>query len=536
MPSADRAILGARIRTLDPKRPFATAVAFRDGVIIEVGDDASVRAVCDGATDIIDGSSLAIVSGLTDSHIHPFWGAQATQGVDLSDVWTIDQLRFELAAAWEQKAGQGWITGWGLHFEPFLETGIRGDLFADAVGDAPTYLGFFDGHTAVAGPSALALAGITGPRQFSETAAIVCDPDGSPMGELQESAAMLLVRDVVPPLSAEEEYRLYADTLITFAANGLTALHAMDGQPATFDLLRELEGNGDLPVRIISPLWQQPEMSFDEIRAQLPLRDERGKRWRGGVAKFFIDGVIESGTAWLVEPDTKGAGTLPFWPDPEKYQQAVGIFAEAGFQCATHAVGDMATRCALDAYERYGAAPNIRHRIEHIEQLQDSDLPRFAELDVTASMQILHMHAFEADGTDEWSARVGPERLATRFRSGDLKRAGARIALGSDWMVAPYDPRLGMAWARLRRRPGQPDRPPLGPEQALSALDTLEGYTTEAVRAVSEEDSSGRIMPGYRADLTAFATDPVDCDADALIDLPVLLTVVDGDVIFRQEA
>ena len=92
-----------------------------------------------------------------------------------------------------------------------------------------------------------------------------------------------------------------------------------------------------------------------------------GALWRGGVAKFFIDGVIESGTAWLIEPDTKGMGTEPFWPDPARYQEAVRIFAEAGFQCATHAVGDMAVRCALDAYERAGAGrghspPHRAHR------------------------------------------------------------------------------------------------------------------------------------------------------------------------------
>ena len=98
----------------------------------------------------------------------------------------------------------------------------------------------------------------------------------------------------------------------------------------------------DLSIRIITPLWQHPEFSFEQMREQLSCRGVRGELWRGGVAKFFIDGVIESGTAWLIEPDTKGMGTEPFWPDPAKYQEAVRIFAEAGFQCATHAVGDMA--------------------------------------------------------------------------------------------------------------------------------------------------------------------------------------------------
>jgi predicted amidohydrolase YtcJ len=535
MPAAHRAIIGARIRTLDPANPFATAVAMRDGIITAVGDDASIRAECDATTELIDGAGMSIVPGLTDSHVHPFWGAEATQGLDLSDVWTPAELNAAVAAERERRRGEGWIVGWGLHFETFLQTGIRGDAFADAVGDTPVFLGFFDGHTAVANPAALARAGITSSRHFDESAAIVCDPDGTPTGELQESAAMALVRDAIPAPTDEDRYRWYVEAIRAFNRAGLTAIHGMDGEPATFDLLRKLEGNGDLTVRMIMPLWQKPDTSFDYMREQLALRGVRGRLWRGGTAKFFIDGVIESGTAWLVDPDTKGQGLHPFWPEPERYQKAVKIFAESGFQCITHAVGDMAVRYALGAYEAAGAAPSVHHRIEHIEQLTDQDLPRFAELGVVASMQPLHMHAFEPDGSDEWSTRIGQQRMARTFRTGDLKRSGATVTLGSDWMVAPFDPRLGMAWARLRRRPGCLERPAIRPEQCLSALETLHGYTTEAARTVSEDHLSGRIQPGLRADLTAFAEDPVDCPADALIELPVLMTVVDGEVAYRSD-
>ncbi|MBX3069130.1 MAG: amidohydrolase [Thermomicrobiales bacterium] len=535
MPVPDIAILGAEIETLDPDQPSARAVACRDGVILAVGDDASVRSICDGSTELIDGTGMAIVPGLTDSHLHPFWGAEATQGVDLSDVWTIAELNAVLAAEWERTRGEGWITGWGLHFEPFLPTGIRGDTFADAVGSTPVYLGFFDGHTGVANQAALERAGVDGPREFSEAAAIVCDADGRPTGELQESSAMDLVRDAMPEPTDAERYRWYVDAIRELNRSGLTGIHGMDGTPESYDLLRQLEAAGDLTVRMIMPLWQRPETTFDEMRAQLPLRFEAGRRWRGGVAKFFIDGVIESGTAWLVEPDLKGEGRHPFWPDPEKYREAVRLFAGAGFQCSTHAVGDGAVRYALDAYEAAGAADGIRHRIEHIEQLTDVDLPRFAQLGVVASMQPLHMHAFEPDFSDGWQSRFEPERLAKTFRTGDLLRSGATLALGSDWMVAPFDPRLGMAWARLRRRPGHPERPPILPDQRLTALQALQGYTTSAALTVSEEAISGRIAPGLRADLTAFAANPLRVDGDTLAGLPVLMTVVDGEIVYRAD-
>jgi predicted amidohydrolase YtcJ len=236
-----------------------------------------------------------------------------------------------------------------------------------------------------------------------------------------------------------------------------------------------------------------------------------------------------------VEPDAKGQNHTPFWPEPEKYRKAVEQFAKAGFQCITHAVGDMAVRYALDAYRDAGAAPEIRHRIEHIEQLTDEDLPRFARENVIASMQPLHMAAFEADGSDEWSARVGPERRKRAFRTRDIKDTGATLALGSDWMVAPFDPRIGMAWARLRRPGGEKDRLPIQPEQALAMPEVLEGYTIEAARTVGEEHIAGRIREGFRADLTAFAADLITIDPDEIPRLPVLLTVVDGQIVHRAE-
>jgi predicted amidohydrolase YtcJ len=193
----------------------------------------------------------------------------------------------------------------------------------------------------------------------------------------------------------------------------------------------------------------------------------------------------------------------------------------------------MAVRCALDAYERAGAAEGVHHRIEHIEVLSDQDLPRFARLGVTASMQPLHMNAFEPDGSDAWGERVGPERQKQAFRTRDLLASGANLVLGSDWMVASYDPRIGMAWARSRRPAGMQGRGLINGGQALTGLEALAGYTTGAATTVSEEHLSGKVKVGYRGDLTAFAADPVDTDSDALVDLPVLLTVVSGRVVHR---
>jgi predicted amidohydrolase YtcJ len=531
--SADMAVLGARIRTLDPAQPCATAVAWRDGTIVAVGDDAGVRAVCDARTHTIDGRGLALVPGLVDSHQHPLMGADDTVGADLAGLTTIDAVRAALRAE-HARCGPGrWVTGHSLEYATFDGVELSGELVADAVGGAPALLTFFDFHTALATPAALAAAGIDGPRALEGSAEIVCR-DGRPTGALLEPPAFEPIVRVMPQPTHDERRRRRADALRRMAAAGLTAVHGMDGSPATHDELRELESRGELCVRILAPLHVEVDTPWDELERWTQLRDARGERWRGGVAKFFIDGVVEPGTAWLEEPDTSGRGLLPLWPDPERFARAVALFARAGFQCATHAIGDRAVRWTLDAYREAGAAPGIRHRIEHIETLGDEQLARFAAEDVVASMQAIHLQWLRADGTDPWSRALGPGRAARAFRCGDLVASGALLALGSDWPVAHFDPRAGMAWARLRRPPGDPGRAPIGPGQALTAEQALRGYTINAWRAVGEEAHAGRVAVGHRADLTAFASDPVECPADDLPGLPVHFTVVAGTCINPQ--
>lgn len=248
--------------------------------------------------------------------------------------------------------------------------------------------------------------------------------------------------------------------------------------------------------------------------------------------KLFLDGTVEGGTAWLDHPDCHGAGTEPFWPDPAAYTRAVHALDRAGVPTATHAIGDAAVRRVLDTVQALGT-PQARHRAEHLETVPDDQIPRFARLGVAASMQPAHATYARADHSDEWSRRLGPERAARAWRCRDLRAAGATLVLGSDWPVAPYDPRRVLAAARLRRHPGDPGTPPVGPDQALTPLAALEGYTTHAARAAGEEDIAGRIAPGFRADLTAFTLDPLTTAPDELADAAIRLTMTGGHITHR---
>jgi predicted amidohydrolase YtcJ len=535
MPAASLVIVNARVRTLDPERPAATAVAVAGGTIVAVGDDHQIRAFADGGTQVVDGAGMAVVPGLVDAHQHPIDGALTHSGLDLSDVHTVQQLQEVLRAARSGLRNGEWLRGHSLAYEVFADQAASADLIEPAVDGAPALLTFFDQHTALASRAALVAASITGPRAFEDTSEIVC-VDGRPTGELREVSAWALVEATAPERSPAERRSLVARSLREQNAAGLTGVHAMDGSPQALEDYRALEASGELTVRVRVPFNIDPGTPVPEYPALVAERNRRGRLWRAGTIKFFLDGVVESGTAWLFEPDSSGGGTAPFWPDLAAYREAVRVFDAAGFQCVTHAIGDRAVHEVLNAY-RDAAAENgprdRRHRIEHLETLGDADLGRLVAEHVIASQQPIHMQWISADGHDPWSRSLGRERTARGFRLADIRRSGAVLPLGSDWPVAAYDPRLGMAWARLRRPPHRQRGARFNPGQELTALEALEGYTTQAALAAGEESVAGRIRVGYRADLTAFASDPVACDPDELPELPVTLTVVDGAIVHR---
>ena len=520
MPAADLAIVGARVRTLDPAKPVATAVAMRHGTIVAVGDEAEIRTHCDARTEIFHARGQALIPGLVDAHVHPFWGAELARGTDLSHCTTREEV---LAALAQSRPERGWLFAWGLDYDA-APTPLQ---IGEAVNGAAAFVRLSDLHTALASPRALQLAQVTGPVDFPDGSSIVC-VDGVPTGELRETSAQDRVLRAAPGLRWREIRARHVAELRRLNALGLTGAHVMDGEPATHGLLRDLEGTEELTLRLRVPLWQTPETSDDEVEAQLGLRDARGELWRGGVVKFFADGVIDAGTAWLEAPDTHGESLASFWPEPRRLADLIERFARAGFQVATHTIGDAAVRFVL---ETYIAAGGGRHRLEHLETLPDDLVQAIPAAGVIASMQPVHLTAVRGDGSGNWNERLGPERAARAFRMRDLLDAGAVLALGSDWPVANANPRLGMAAARLRRLPQTPEELAVLPDQALTAHEALAGYTLAPAYAAGEEGVAGRIQAGMRADLTGLTVDPLDAPAHELPDNPVWLTVVNGRVV-----
>ena len=183
-------------------------------------------------------------------------------------------------------------------------------------------------------------------------------------------------------------------------------------------------------------------MSDEELEARIALRDARGRLWRGGVAKFFADGVIDAGTAWLEEPDTHGEGTAPFWPEPERMAQRDGALRRAPAS-SSRRTRSATPRCASRSAPTCARArrPACATGSSTWRRCPDDLVAAIAAAGVTASMQPVHLAALRGDGTGNWNERLGPERAARAFRMRDLLDAGAVLALGSDWPVADADPR-----------------------------------------------------------------------------------------------
>lgn len=522
-----RLFVARQVHTLDPAAPAATAVLVEDGRVVAVGEAADLRRP---GVDVVDLEDAVVTPGLVDGHVHPVSGLELTDGVDLTDALDLDAVGALLAEERARLAPGAWLKGWGLNPVVFGGAAPTAEDLGPAFAGIPGYVQIYDGHAAIASREALALAGIDGPIGFASSSRVDLDADGRPTGYLVEADACDVVERVIPPLTRAEQADRFRALLRGMAAVGLTGMHAMDFRDPSRELVMLLEETGDLPLRIgFNPMLMPEDDGPDAV---LALQGLGGRRWRVEGVKLMVDGTIDHGTGWLEYADTHGEGLDPLWRDVDRFREVVTTLHRAGVSCAVHAIGDRGVRQVLELFvelrERHGAL--ARHRIEHIETIPDDVVKLFGGDAAAASMQPLHCTCFNnADRSDSWSQRLGDVRVDNGFRWNDIRAAGGVVALGSDWPIAPYDPRWTMADARLRRRFDRPAMEPIRPEQALSAVHALEGYTTQAALASGEEGHRGRIATGFDADLTIWGADPLTVAAEELGTIEVRGTVVAGE-------
>lgn len=506
-----------------------TGVAVADGRILAIGARDDLEPLISDASAVIELPGAAILPGFVDSHIHPVFGLALTRGADLTGCRSLAEVEHRLRVEDENLGDGDWLLGWGLDPNAFEGGEVTNRVLDEVAPGRPAYIRLFDAHAALASSRALEIAGCRGDEQFTDGSRVVTDVHGRPTGYLLELQAMAIVEPFVPELAFGQRIDRLHEVLMRMARAGFTAGQVQDLAPDTIELLRAIEQVSDLPIRLRMSPWFEPGTAVAEVDRLARLQGVHGRRWVVGGVKLMIDGTIDNGTAWLHEPDCLGESTKSLCLDPEEYREALTELDRRGIPTTTHAIGDAGIEFVVGAIAGLPHR-NATHRVEHIETMTDAALDLFASSGITASMQPTHCTRFtSADGSDNWSKRLGEERAARGFRTGDLVRAGVPLALGSDWPVAPSDAVGILADARLRRPHDDPDARPVRPEQALDAVDALRGLTTHPYTTIGQR--GGVLEVGAVADLTVLDIDPLTADADELGRAHVLLTLVEGRVV-----
>ena len=538
---ADLLFVNGAVRTMEPARRVAAALAVRDGRIAAVGLDRDLRPLAGPGTRVVDLAGRSLLPGFQDAHVHPPLGGWALLTCDLHDLpWDREAYLAAIAAYAAAHPGEPWIAGggWGMPAFPG-GTPSRTDLDA-IVPDRPVFLENRDGHGAWVNSRALALAGVTAATPDPDDGRIEREADGTPQGTLHEGAAALVERHLPPFDQRQWEAAILAAQRYLHAF-GITAVTDAWVEAHHVPAYRALAQRGDLTMRTSLSLWwdrggglEQLEW-FEEAR-----RVAAGDRLRASTVKLMLDGVLENFTGALLDPylDRDGRPTANAgidFIDPARLAREIAPALDAaGFQLHVHAIGDRAVRAGLDAVEavrRRNGPADRRPHIAHIQVVHPADVPRFGALGVGANMQPLWA-AWEAQMRDLTIPFLGPERSLWQYPFRSLQRAGARLVGGSDWSVSTPNVLHEVEVAVNRVVPeSRGVEPPFLPDERLDLESALGAFTIGAAWANGLEAETGTLEHAKLADLVVLDRDVFDRGAGEIGDARVLLTLSEGEAV-----
>lgn len=531
--AADSVYVGGVVYTGREDAPTAEAVAVKDGRVAAVGARDELQGMIGPDTEVIELEGAALYPGFVDAHAHLLGIGMRELTLNLEGVASIEEMIDIVAAAAQEVPegetiyGRGWIeTQW-----PEKRFPTRQDV-DEASAAHPIVLERADGHALVANSAALAKAGVTRETPDPDGGRIEKDAGGEPTGMLIDNAMTLVAALVATPSEAakREAYDVGGEV---YAAYGWTGVHNMSVDPADLALIDEEAAAGRLAIRVYNAI---DKAGYDAL-AGGPRRNNAGRVVTRAV-KLYVDGALGSRGAALAEPysDQPGTSGLLLMSRDEAapfFQQAL----RDGVQIATHAIGDRGNRLVLDWYEEaFAAVPadqrkiaNPRWRIEHAQILDPNDIARFSKLGVVASMQPSH-----AIGDLYFApARLGDTRLDGAYAWRSLLDAGAIVAGGSDAPVERGDPLIefyaAVARKDLEGRSGDNWRP----GEKVSRAEALALFTSAPAFASFQEDDLGGVEVGKKADFTVFSKDIMTVPEAEILTARPVLTVVDGEIIFR---
>lgn len=533
---------GGAVYTLDPAQPWAQAVAVRGVEIIAVGTDDEALSAAGDEARIVDLDGRMVLPGFVEGHIHPLLGGFFTSGVDLQVPTKADAL-----AAIEDYAAvhpEGPVRGFGWRMDMFGPEGPRREDLDVLLPDRPALFFAIDAHSLWVNSAALRVAGVTAdsPDPVPRFSYYARDADGQPTGFVLEAAAMLPLADAVEPITAELFGRMVGDWLPAAAAAGITAVFEAGMPPAGADpgalaeVYTTLEAQGRLPFRVVlSHFVKGPpiENVVDQVLAQR--RGYDTELVRGGVLKIVGDGTVEGHTGYLLnpytdKPDSCGQSALT----DDQWRCLVTEADAAGIDVHIHAVGDATARCALDAIEAAIAANpprDRRHAIAHLQIVDESDLPRFAELGVIAQFS---PNWIAVDPSLETiRTRLGDERVSRHYQLRSILEGGAAISFGTDWPAAgwfsTYKPLDALESAVTRRTLGDPGAAVMAPaDERLELAQALEANTLSSARQLRLDHLVGSLQVGKRADLVVLRENLFDIPSHRIASTPIDMTMMNG--------
>ena len=531
---AELVFRGGSVWTGVPGSSSAEAVAVGGGKILAVGSDAEMEALIGSETRVVELHGRTLVPGFIDAHTHFLDGGFKLAGVELRDAATPEEFARRIGDFARTVPPGTWITGGDWDHELWGGELPRKEWVDSLTPDHPVFVNRLDGHMALANSAALRASGVdaAGRTPDPEGGTIVRDPrTGEPAGIFKDEA-MSLVYSVMPESSEEELDRALTAAARHAVERGVTQVHDMAGW-SSLETYRRAYAAGRLPLRVYSVV---PMTSWERLRDYVA-ENGRGddQLWWGGL-KAFVDGSLGSTTAWFYEPYSDEPGTAGFMTsDSVELRSDIEGADAAGLNVIVHAIGDAANDWILDVYEDVAAKNgprDRRFRVEHVQHLSRAALARFAEQGVIASMQPYH-----AADDGRWAEkRIGPERIKTTYAFRSLLDAGATLAFGSDWTVAPIDPVLGIDAAVTRRTLDGAYPDGWVPEERISLEETLRAYTTGSALAGFMEGKVGRIEPGMLADLVVLSENLFETDAKNLVNARVDMTVVGGTAVYERPA
>lgn len=528
-------IHNARVHTVHDRQPTAEAIAVRDDRIVLIGGSSAALELRGPQTQVIDAAGATLLPGLQDAHGHFTNLGASLQILQLRGTTSYDQI-VEMVRARAATARPGeWIQGrsWDQNLWADKDWPTHQRL-SEAAPNNPVYLTRVDGHAALVNRAAMTAAGISRATPDPAGGRFIRDAAQEPTGVLID-AAMGAVASHIPEISDAqlEEQILLADA--ETRSLGLTMVHDAGATPRIVDAYTRLIDAGKLKTRLYVMLRGPMSMLEPQFKRG-PVINYGGHRLSVRAIKIGADGALGSRGAALLEPYNDEPGTSGFMTTPpdEIYEQTLAA-SRAGFQTCIHAIGDRANRVTMDIFERVQnevpGSRNLRMRNEHAQILDAAEVPRFARLNVIASMQATH-----ATSDMPWvPARLGAARTDEgAYVWQRLIRSGVVLANGSDFPVEEPNPMLGFYAAITRQDPGGQPAGGWMPDERLSREETLKSFTWNAAYAAHAEKDLGSLEVGKLADMVLFDTDVMSVEPREILRARPLLTIIGGEIVFER--